>query len=172
MEWMHFLHVISAVTLLGLSIAGYFYFLFTHFKEHAISHFTLKLTLFLDALILIPLIVFVTITGFVLDMPVNILIRLAWIISSCIYLLLAMLCLVVNLWLKIDAYRNFKKSGHIELKRIFYVIGILQIILLIGITHDMVIHRGLLTPFVSASSNFLTLDECGPAFPGSKGNTT
>lgn len=138
---MHFLHVISAIVLVGLPIAGYFYLALSYSKQGVNHPFTLKLTFILDTLVIIPLIFFVFATGLALNFPIAFLFHIPWVISSCIYLLLVLIFVIINLWLKLRVYFQFKTTGKVHLQTIFHFISILQIILLIMITHDMVIER-------------------------------
>lgn len=137
---MHFLHITSAVILVGLPIASYFYLSFTYHKHYLISHFTLKLVTLLDVFLL-PLVLFVAITGFNMGIPLNTAMTTPWILSSSIYLLFAVLCIVINLVLKAKYYVKLHFTGLYKLSYLFHGINILEIVLLILITHDMTIKQ-------------------------------
>ena len=88
-----FFHILFSISLLGLSFANTFYVLQTHWHpDPNSSPFTLKMALYCEIFLLLPLLFCTLITGSILTQHLYFISPPPWIISAFILLSLALFC--------------------------------------------------------------------------------
>lgn len=124
------LHLIITTTLVGLSIANYFYYCF-NLTNPKMTLFGKKLSLTTDYLVILPLIFFSFITGTISVHFANLNFSILWVKAA--YLLLSLILFLQLFIILLKIFDQFKLWLHIN----YY----LMFICYITIIHDAVLHR-------------------------------